>query len=176
MRLAAGLGLIGFLAAQDLPRALSALDAGRFDEAVVMLSDLVRRSPQDPDSNYYLGLAYFRSDRPREARPYLERATQLAPARAPAWKALGLTLLKISDYPPASAALARACELDPKDEDACYLLGRSLYIQARYDQAIEPFERALQATPSAGRASVHRAAALNPRRARPEPRRRARRG
>jgi tetratricopeptide (TPR) repeat protein len=84
MRLAAGLGLIGLLAAQDLPRAAAALEAGKFDEAVATLSDLLRRAPDDPEANYYMGLAYFRAERPREARPYLERATQLSPARAEA--------------------------------------------------------------------------------------------
>jgi Flp pilus assembly protein TadD len=161
MRLAAGLGLIGLLAAQDLPRAIAALDAGRFDEAVAMLSELVRCSPEDADANYHLGLAYFRSERPREARPYLERATQLSARSPQAWKALGLTLLKIRDYPPASTALGKACDLDPKDEDTCYLLGRSLYIQGRYDEAVGPFEEALQAAPPASHGSVHRAAALN---------------
>ncbi|HEY1341922.1 MAG TPA: tetratricopeptide repeat protein [Bryobacteraceae bacterium] len=159
MRLAAGLGLIGLLAAQDLPRAAAALEAGKFDEAVATLSDLLRRAPDDPEANYYMGLAYFRAERPREARPYLERATQLSPARAEAWQALGLALLKTSDYAPASLALGRACALKPKDEDACYLQGRSLFIQGRYDEAVGPLENAVRT--GGNKAAAHRAAAMN---------------
>jgi Flp pilus assembly protein TadD len=161
MRLAAGLGLVGLLAAQDLPRAILALDGGKFDEAIAALVPLVRRTPDDADANYYLGLAYFRAERPRDARPYLEHAAALLPAKPQVWKALGLALLKISDYPPASVALGKTCELDPKDEDACYLLGRSLYIQGRYDEAVGPFEKALEPAPRASRGNVHRTAALN---------------
>jgi Flp pilus assembly protein TadD len=161
MRLAAGLGLIGLLAAQDLPRAITALDGGRFDEAITALQEVLRRTPDDPDANYYLGIAYFRSERPRDARPYLERAAALSPAKPQIWKALGLALLKTNDYPPASVALGRTCALDPRDEDACYLLGRSLFIQGRYDEAVEPFGKALQAAPAANKTNVHRAAALN---------------
>src|SRR5690242_9849102 len=106
MRLAAGLGLIGLLAAQDLPRAILALDGGRFNEAIESLAEMLHRTPDDPDVNYYLGLAYFRAERPREARPYLEHAAALAPVNPRTWKALGLTLLKISDYPAASVALS----------------------------------------------------------------------
>src|SRR5215475_2472435 len=158
MRLAAALGFIGLLAAQDLPRAIQALDGGKFDEAIAALSDVLRRTPDDPDANYYMGLAYFRAERPRDARPYLERAAALSPAKSDTWKALGLALLKTGDYPPASVALGKTCALAPKDEDACYLLGRSLYIQGRYDEAVEPFEKALH---GANRPAVHRAAALN---------------
>lgn len=161
MRLAAGIGLIGLLAAQDLPRAVRALDGGRFDEAITSLAEMLRSAPDDPDVNYYLGLAYFRAKRPREAQPYLERATSFRPERPQAWKALGLALLQTSDYAPASLALSRTCVLDPKDEDGCYLLGRSLYIQGLFDEAVEPFEKALKAAPAALQAAVHRAAALN---------------
>jgi tetratricopeptide (TPR) repeat protein len=161
MRIAACFGLIGLLAAQDLPRAIVALDGGRFDEAITTLRDLLGRTPNDPDANYYMGLAYFRAERPRDARPYLERAAALSPTRPQAWKALGLALLKTSDFAPASLALGRTCALDAQDEDACYLFGRSLYIQGRYDEAVEPFDKALRAAPAANQANVHRAAAVN---------------
>ena len=161
MRLAAGFGLIGLLAAQDLPHAIQAFNSGKFDEAIAAFSDLLRRTPDDPDANYYMGLAYFRAERPRDARPYLERATALSPAKPEVWKALGLALLKMGDYPPASVALGKTCAIASKDEDACYLLGRSLYIQGRYDEAVGPFDKALQAASAANRAGVHRAAALN---------------
>jgi tetratricopeptide (TPR) repeat protein len=138
-----------------------ALDGGRFDEAITALREVLRRTPDDPDANYYIGLAYFRAERPRDARPYLERAAALSPTRPQVWKALGLALLKMNDYPPASVALDRTCALDPEDEDACYLFGRSLYIRGRYDEAVEPFDKALRAAPAANQANVHRAAALN---------------
>jgi Flp pilus assembly protein TadD len=166
MALAACLWVMSLAAAQDLPTqtpptAISAFENGKFEDAVTALSDILRRTPDDPDANYYLGMAYFREGRPKEARPFLERATQLSPSKPSPWKGLGLVLLGANDYPGASVPLARACALDPKDEDSCYLLGRSLFVLGRYDEAIKPFEKALGAAPPANQAAAHRAAALN---------------
>jgi len=161
MRLAAWIGLTSLLAAQDLPTAVSALENGRFEDAARALSEILSRTPDDPDANYYLGITYFREGRPRDARPLLERATRLSPSKPSAWKALGLALLGANDYREASVALGRACDLDPNDEDNCYLQARSLFVLGQYDEAARPFDKALRAAPPANQAAVHRAAALN---------------
>src|SRR4051794_973597 len=111
MCLAAAIGVFCLLAAQDVPSAVAALDSGRYADAAAALSEILRRAPDDPDANYYLGLTYFRDGRPKEARPLLERATRLAPSNFAAWKALGLILLGMNDAQGASVALANACEL-----------------------------------------------------------------
>ena len=61
----------------------------------------------------------------------------------------------------ASVALGRACALDPNDEDNCYLQARSLFVLGQYDEAVQPFEKAMRAAPPANQATVHRATALN---------------
>jgi Flp pilus assembly protein TadD len=161
MRVAVWLGLIGVLAAQDLPTAVSAFENGRLEEAARTLSEILSRTPDDADANYYLGMTYFREGRPRDAMPFLERATRLSPSKPTAWKALGLVLLGANDYRGASVPLGKACALDPKDEDNCYLQGRSLFVLGLYDEAAQPFDKALRAAPQAKQAAVHRAAALN---------------
>src|SRR5205085_2890792 len=75
--------------------------------------------------------------------------------------ALGLILLGADDHRGAALALGNACALDPKDEDSCYLLGRSLYILGKYQDAVKPLETALRAVPAAKLATAHRAIALN---------------
>jgi len=50
---------------------------------------------------------------------------------------------------------------DSNDEDSCYLLGRSLFVLGQYDEAVQPFEKAMRSAPPANRAAVHRATALN---------------
>ena len=149
------------LAAQDLPTAVSAFENGRFEDAAKALSEILGRTPDDPDANYYLGMTYFRQGRPRDAMPFLERATRLSPSKSSAWKALGLVLLGANDYRAASVPLGKACALDPNDEDNCYLQARSLFVLGQYDQAVQPFEKAMHAAPPANQAAVHRATALN---------------
>ncbi len=103
---------------------------------------------------------------PETAR--LEEAVRQSPSSAVAWKALGLRMAAGGSLDAALAPLAKACELAPQDEDACYFLGRTLYTLGRYEEAREPFEKALRAVEKALRARpkesparVHRAAALN---------------
>jgi Tfp pilus assembly protein PilF len=55
----------------------------------------------------------------------------------------------------------KACELDPKDEDACYYFARTLSALDRWDRAREPFDKALRAASPPKLARVHRAIALN---------------
>ena len=62
---------------------------------------------------------------------------------------------------PALAAFSKACDLNPKDQDACYFLGRQLFSLGRYRDAVEPFEKAVLAAPQEKLARTHRAAALN---------------
>jgi Flp pilus assembly protein TadD len=161
MALAPWICLLYLFATQDLPTAISSLENGKLEDAARTLSEILQRTPDDPEANYYLGIAYFREGRPKEARPYLEKATRLSPSHASAWKALGLILLGAEDHRGASLSLTKACELDAKDEDSCYLLGRSLFVLGKYDDAVEPFEKAIRAVAPGNLAAAHRAAALN---------------
>jgi tetratricopeptide (TPR) repeat protein len=61
----------------------------------------------------------------------------------------------------AAMAFSRACELDPKEDDACYFLARQLFSLGRYREAVDPFNKALKAAPPAKLSRTHRAAALN---------------
>src|SRR5436305_10636696 len=161
MPLAATICLLYLVAAQDLPSAISALENGKLEDAARALTDILKRTPDDPEANYYLGITCFREGRPKEARPYLEKASRLSPSNDSAWKALGLIQLGADDHRAASVSLSNACALDAKDEDSCYLLGRSLFVLGKYDEAVQPFEKALRAVPPANLAAAHRATALN---------------
>ena len=130
-------------------------------EDIPALAARVRQSPEDSNANYSLGLAYFRQQHLREARPFLERAAALSPKAPEVWKALGLVLLGLDDFAAAVEPLQHACELASGDEDACYLQGRALFLLTRYDEAVTPLEKALRNAPVEDRAKINRAAALN---------------
>jgi tetratricopeptide (TPR) repeat protein len=88
----------------------------------------------------------------------LEEVARRSPGSARAWRELGLAHAARRRLEPAREAFAKACNLAPDDEDACYYLGRTLFTLGRYDQALGPFQKALRAAPSV---RVHRAVALN---------------
>ena len=47
---------------------------GQQEEAIRLLKYAVAKSPETPILNYHLGMAFFQSGKPAEARPYLSRA------------------------------------------------------------------------------------------------------
>ena len=151
----------GSLQAQNLADGISAVEAGRLDEAERILSEIVRRQPDSADANLYLGLAHFRAGRSAAARPLLERAVRLSPTSARAWKTLGLVTMSNGDLNGALPALGKACELAENDEEACYFLARNLHALGRYEAARDAFEKALRAAPREMLSKVHRAIALN---------------
>jgi tetratricopeptide (TPR) repeat protein len=149
------------LQAQNLADGISALEAGRLDEAERVLSEIARQQPDSADANFYLGLVHFRASRSAAARPLLERAVSLSPASARAWKTLGLVTMSMGDLEGALPALGKACELAENDEEACYFLARNLHTLGRYESARAAFEKALRAAPKPMLSKVHRATALN---------------
>jgi tetratricopeptide (TPR) repeat protein len=91
----------------------------------------------------------------------VEAAVRDHPASAAAWKSLGIAMVTHRRAEPALAAFSKACDLDPKEEDACYFLGRQLFSLSRYQEAVTPFDKAVLVAPEEKLARTHRAAALN---------------
>jgi protein O-GlcNAc transferase len=149
------------LHAQTTAEGVAAVEAGRLDEAVRILSAVVQSDPKAAEAHFYLGLAHFRAGRSVAARPLLERSVALAPANAQAWKLLGLVSTSAGDSEGAVTALRKACDMAPRDEEACYYLARNLHALGHYEAARPAFEKALRASPPPLRARVHRAVALN---------------
>jgi protein O-GlcNAc transferase len=83
------------------------------------------------------------------------------PADAVGWKNRGVELAAANRLNEALPAFAKACALAPADEEACYYQARTLYSLDRWDEACEPFDKALRAARKVKAARVHRAMALN---------------
>src|SRR5437867_2523960 len=77
------------------------------------------------------------------------------------WKQRGLKLAMSGQLEPAAAALTKACEPSPRNDDACYYLGRTWFTLGRYVEARDSFAKALQSSPKPMLSKLHRAAALN---------------
>ncbi len=111
-------------------------------------------------SDYDRGVALFQKGEYAAAIPFLTRATQARPEDAQAWKALGVAYAAQSLYREAEPAFHRACDLNPKLEDACYYYGRALYALDRYAPSLEVLEAAANRQPNAWRIRLGIAQAL----------------
>lgn len=100
---------------------------------------------------YRKGAAYFERGQYKEAVAQFEAATRLAPADARAWKSLGVIHAAQGNFKPAEGPLRTACQLDPRDKDACYYLGLASYNLGQYESALDAYTKALRSTSPIGR-------------------------
>lgn len=98
--------------------------------------------------------AYRKLKKVDDALADLREAARLNPLNAAAFYFLGECLLEKEDYDNASAALARAIEIDPGGKDPSFTLADAFYFRAycfvlteKYDAAIADLGRAIQLDP-----------------------------
>ena len=97
------------------------------------------------------GRAAFRRGDWAEAEQSFLAAVREKPNSAVALKWLGMVYAAQEKFDRAEAPFRRACEIDPREELACYYLGRADYALSRYEESRRAFETALRYQPDASR-------------------------
>ena len=87
------------------------------------------------------GQTAFRAKNWPAAEGAFQQAVSAQPASAPAHKWLGMTYAAQEKYLLAEAPFRKACELDAREPDACYYLGRTLFTLSRFEPALRAFEK-----------------------------------
>ena len=116
-----------------------------------MIAAIVMLLLAESGSDYDRGLAHFRAGRLGQAVDAFAGAVKAQPQRAAAHRALGAAHAAMGNYNLAEAPFRRACELDPKDPDACYYLGRNLYALNRFESSLTDLSLALKTGVKPGR-------------------------
>jgi tetratricopeptide (TPR) repeat protein len=102
-------------------------------------SQIPRYDGRRADPQVKRGASLFRAGDLDGARGCFEQAIRLAPDDVEAWKDLGWVYVTQGHWDQAEPAFRRACDLSPKDEDACYALGRTDYALTRLEDAIAAY-------------------------------------
>jgi Flp pilus assembly protein TadD len=114
-----------------------------------MLS-LIAAAPSEPHA-LEGGQAAFRRGDWGEAEKYFLSAVHQKPGSAAALKWLGMVYAAQQKFDLARAPFQRACEIDPREDLACYYLGRADYALSRYQESLTAFETALRYQPDSNR-------------------------
>lgn len=117
-------------------------------EAVDVLSDGLRRAPDQTEFLVLRGAMLGRLQRYRDAETDLRRVLRLHPSHAPAQFELGLLLWRRGLVQDAAAAFHRALEFQPDSAKTYYYLGDALNQQGDLTGARAALERALQVSSS----------------------------
>ncbi len=104
--------------------------------------------------------AYTRHDYAGAAREF-EKAISEQPHNAEYQKMLGESYAALGANWRARDPLKRACELNPRDPDACYLLGRSCLSLSLFEPALKAFQTALALASNRGRGLAGMAQSLD---------------
>jgi predicted O-linked N-acetylglucosamine transferase (SPINDLY family) len=119
------------------------MGAGRFKEAVLLLTARVRQAPADVASHYNLGFALQHLGRLEQAIEAYRRSAQLNPALAEACVNMGVCLQKLERLPEAEASFREALNRNPRLFQANLNLGLVLTKMSRRAESLAHFRAAL---------------------------------
>lgn len=133
--------------ASTLTQVRTLMDAGRFHEAEGALRAYLAENDLSAEAHAMLGYALLRQDEPRESLKEYNRSAALATPTARMLESVGQDYVLLGDWNDADRWTLRAVQMDPKEADAWYSLGRIRYSEQRFSDALSCFERALVLSP-----------------------------
>jgi Flp pilus assembly protein TadD len=123
-------------------------DAGKAEQAVVELAEVVRLRPGDAAAQFNLGAAYGALGRSDDEYRAYQSALAIAPRHLGSLKNLGLTCLQMQRFDEAITVFTRAERLSPADPEIETGLGVSYFRARNVEAAIVALRRALQLAPT----------------------------
>lgn len=129
-----------------LQQGLGHHQAGRLAEASACYQEVLRDNPVQPEALYFLGILSHQTGNQEEAIKLMRRAIAVVGDQPPLHEILGLALMSLGRYKDAELSLLRA--VASGTAESLNNLGILRKKQARMEEAIAAFERAVQINPS----------------------------
>ena len=123
-----------------------------FANAEKVLRQYLEDVPDSAESYYLLGYALHRENRPKESLETYTKAAALERPTSDDLKIVALDYVLLHDNADAIHWLQRAVEMDPKNKDAWYYLGRAYYTETRLPDARRAYEKVLEIDPNDAKA------------------------
>jgi Flp pilus assembly protein TadD len=121
--------------------------AGEFRQAEVLLHAYLGADEQSGSGRFLLAYVLLRLNEPKESLAEYTRAAQLQRPSAEDLKNVALDYVLLEDYEDAEKWMKRSVEMNEKDPDAWYGLGRILYTKQRFQDAVNCFEKTVALDP-----------------------------
>jgi len=135
-----------------LYQAKSLVHLHNFAGAEGALRGYVQAHRNSSDALYMLGFVLNRQNRAADSLASYTQAAAISRPTSEDLKVVGLDYVLLDDYPDAIKWLEKAVDLDNKNKDAWYYLGRAYYTKARLGDSRHAFQTVLDLDPSNARA------------------------
>ncbi|HEY0461914.1 MAG TPA: TonB family protein [Pyrinomonadaceae bacterium] len=123
----------------DREKGVALYNQGDYENAVKTLKNATKTSAADVQAWYYLGLAYLKKDKPKEAEKALAKAVELDNKNAAVHTSLGYVYLLRNNSNGAQTEAKTALALNPNIPDAHYIMG---FVSAQNGSYVAAYERA----------------------------------
>lgn len=131
----------------SLPTAQQLMHEGKFAEADAALRPLIAADTKAAEPRYLLAYTLMREDKPADSlREYTAAAALRKPTPADL-RNVALDYVLLKDLGDAERWMSRSLEMDSKDAESWYAMGRLHYTQGRYSDALSCFEKTLALNP-----------------------------
>ncbi|MBI5663596.1 MAG: tetratricopeptide repeat protein [Nitrospirae bacterium] len=112
----------------------------------------LRKKPDDPEINLYIGVILYYEGKLEDAITHLEKTADLLPATekktASAFEYIGECCLKLQRYEDAAGYLKKSIAVNPYGSEKKYVsLGEAYYLLNKKEEALSTFKRALEVNP-----------------------------
>jgi len=141
---------------QELLQGQALRDAGRLDEAVRKLEELVQKDPDNPAVHLALSSVHFRRHDAGNAIAAGRRAVQLNPESAVAVLDLAFAHQAADRVDEATAGFERVLELDPENLKALVNLAEIRWKRGEREKALDLYQRAAAVAPRFALVQVNR--------------------
>jgi tetratricopeptide (TPR) repeat protein len=119
-----------------------------FPNAEKALQQYLHDAPESAEAYYLLGFVLHRENKPKESLETYTKAVSIERPTGDDLKIVALDYVLLHDNTDAIHWLQRALEMDPKNKDAWYYLGRAYYTEARLHDARRAYEKVLEIDPN----------------------------
>ncbi len=126
--------------------------ANHFADAEQTLRVYLRQDDGSGPAHELLAYALLREDKPKDALAEYTRAAALEKPSSMMLVHVAQAYVLLNDDPDADRWTLRAVEMDPKNADAWYGLGRIRYTEQRFSDALSCFQRVLTLVPKSVKA------------------------